>query len=110
MAQDKKGSATLSDFDPGHTLLRLMEQSRSQGFFAPGLVLGAQVWLAIACVATVVAQAFVKETPKCTKSESRQLSLVIVWVSSICMWLFWSFVYMHQMVPLIYPVHVKGVA
>mmetsp|Transcript_82285 Transcript_82285/g.183773 ORF Transcript_82285/g.183773 Transcript_82285/m.183773 type:complete len:85 (+) Transcript_82285:85-339(+) len=79
----------------------------SQGFFAPGLVKGSQVWLCIGVVATFLAQAFVKETPKCTKSESRQLSLVIVWVSTICMWLFWAFTYMHQMVPLMYPIHAK---
>lgn len=66
-----------------------------------------QLSLCIGIIGTIVAQAFVKETPKCTKSESRQLSLVIVWVSTICMGLFWAFTYMHQMVPLMYPVHTK---
>ena len=25
--------------------------------------------------------------------------MVVVWVSTICLWLFWAFTYMHQMVP-----------
>uniref|UniRef100_A0A7S4QCE5 V-type proton ATPase subunit n=1 Tax=Alexandrium monilatum TaxID=311494 RepID=A0A7S4QCE5_9DINO len=75
------------------------------GFQAPGLIRGTLAWLCVGFVATVVAQAFVKVTPKITKQESRQLALVVVWVSTICMWLFWAFVYMHQMVPIIYPVH-----
>ena len=28
--------------------------------------------------------------------ESRNLGLIVVWVSTTCMWLFWAFVYMHQ--------------
>ena len=76
------------------------------GFFAPTLVTGTMAYLVFGIVATLVAlQFFVKEHPRCTKAESRGLALVVVWVSTICLWLFWAFTYMHQMVPLIYPVH-----
>mmetsp|Transcript_157756 Transcript_157756/g.383057 ORF Transcript_157756/g.383057 Transcript_157756/m.383057 type:complete len:86 (+) Transcript_157756:74-331(+) len=78
------------------------------GFMAPGLQTGTLAWLCFGFVATIIAQAFVKETPKITKKESRELFLVVVWISTICMWLFWAFVYMHQMVPLIYPSHGKA--
>mmetsp|Transcript_77380 Transcript_77380/g.213919 ORF Transcript_77380/g.213919 Transcript_77380/m.213919 type:complete len:85 (+) Transcript_77380:53-307(+) len=77
------------------------------GFMAPGLVTGTTAWLCFGLVASIVAQAFVKQTPKITKEESRQLALIVVWTSTICMWLFWAFVYMHQMVPIIYPIHPK---
>eukprot|EP00420_Gonyaulax_spinifera_P038257 CAMPEP_0197888366 /NCGR_PEP_ID=MMETSP1439-20131203/21951_1 /TAXON_ID=66791 /ORGANISM="Gonyaulax spinifera, Strain CCMP409" /LENGTH=84 /DNA_ID=CAMNT_0043508275 /DNA_START=68 /DNA_END=322 /DNA_ORIENTATION=- len=77
------------------------------GFFAPGLVSGTYTWAAFGLIATIIAQTFVKETPRITKKESFQLSLVVVWTSTICMWLFWAFVYMHQMVPIINPVHTK---
>mmetsp|Transcript_7552 Transcript_7552/g.22305 ORF Transcript_7552/g.22305 Transcript_7552/m.22305 type:complete len:87 (-) Transcript_7552:305-565(-) len=76
------------------------------GFMAPGLINGTACWLVFGCVATLVqSMYFVKETPKITKEESKQLGRVVVWTSTICMWLFWAFVYMHQMVPLIYPIH-----
>mmetsp|Transcript_2390 Transcript_2390/g.5066 ORF Transcript_2390/g.5066 Transcript_2390/m.5066 type:complete len:86 (+) Transcript_2390:69-326(+) len=75
------------------------------GFMAPGLIQGTTAWLVFGIIATVVqSMFFVKETPKITRAESRQLGLVVVWTSTVCMWLFWAFVYMHQMVPLIYPV------
>lgn len=76
-----------------------------QGFMAPGLVRGTIVYMVLGFIASFVAQAFVKETPNITKSESRRLSLVIVWTSTVCMWLLWACVYMHQMVPLIKPIH-----
>eukprot|EP00445_Apocalathium_hangoei_P044808 CAMPEP_0203985264 /NCGR_PEP_ID=MMETSP0360-20130528/5237_1 /ASSEMBLY_ACC=CAM_ASM_000342 /TAXON_ID=268821 /ORGANISM="Scrippsiella Hangoei, Strain SHTV-5" /LENGTH=71 /DNA_ID=CAMNT_0050924529 /DNA_START=77 /DNA_END=289 /DNA_ORIENTATION=+ len=67
------------------------------GFFAPGLITGSICWLALACVATFVQNMlFVKETPKITLAESRQLGQIVVWMSMTCMWLFWAFVYMHQ--------------
>merc|ERR1711963_823179 len=76
------------------------------GFAAKGLINGTACWVIFACLASLVQHSFfVKETPKITREESRQLGRVVVWTSCICMWLFWSFVYMHQMVPLIYPVH-----
>mmetsp|Transcript_31411 Transcript_31411/g.93296 ORF Transcript_31411/g.93296 Transcript_31411/m.93296 type:complete len:91 (-) Transcript_31411:153-425(-) len=81
------------------------------GFAAPGLVKGASCWLMIGVLATIIAQTcLVKETPKITKTESRQLAMVVVWGSVTCMGLFWAFVYMHQMVPLMYPVHTPGMS
>eukprot|EP00445_Apocalathium_hangoei_P007882 CAMPEP_0203866920 /NCGR_PEP_ID=MMETSP0359-20131031/16226_1 /ASSEMBLY_ACC=CAM_ASM_000338 /TAXON_ID=268821 /ORGANISM="Scrippsiella Hangoei, Strain SHTV-5" /LENGTH=73 /DNA_ID=CAMNT_0050785085 /DNA_START=44 /DNA_END=261 /DNA_ORIENTATION=+ len=69
------------------------------GFFAPGLINGSACWLILAIVATFVQNMyFVKETPKITRTESRQLGLIVVWLSMTCMWLFWAFVYMHQLV------------
>eukprot|EP00435_Cladocopium_sp_Y103_P042939 s2396_g12.t1 len=79
------------------------------GFMSHGLIYGTAVWLAFGLVCTTIASKFfVKETPRITKEESSQLAMVVVWVSTICMWLFWAFVYMHQMVPLIYPVRAPG--
>ncbi|CAE8666692.1 unnamed protein product [Polarella glacialis] len=76
------------------------------GFMAPGLVNGV-CWLVVGIFANYCAFKYVvKETPKITMEESKSLALVVVWASTICLWLFWSFVYMHQMVPLIYPVHI----
>mmetsp|Transcript_52302 Transcript_52302/g.93796 ORF Transcript_52302/g.93796 Transcript_52302/m.93796 type:complete len:87 (-) Transcript_52302:77-337(-) len=76
------------------------------GFFAPGLINGTFCWLVFGILANIVAfNFFTKETPKITKEESKQLALVVVWISTICMWLFWAFVYMHQMVPLMNPIH-----
>merc|ERR1712129_387256 len=78
------------------------------GFMNHGLINGTICWFLLAVVATIVQNAmFVKETPRITRAESRSLGLVVVWTSCICMWLFWSFVYMHQLVPIIYPVHTK---
>ncbi|CAJ1358749.1 unnamed protein product [Effrenium voratum] len=75
------------------------------GFMAPGLLYGTAAWLAFGLVGMGVAfRFFVKDYPRITKDESSQLAMVVVWTSTICMWLFWAFVYMHQMVPLIYPV------
>mmetsp|Transcript_119941 Transcript_119941/g.333762 ORF Transcript_119941/g.333762 Transcript_119941/m.333762 type:complete len:86 (+) Transcript_119941:58-315(+) len=78
------------------------------GFAAPGLVRGSLCWLVFGLIATAIQLTFfVKETPKISKQESRQLGHVVVWTSTVCMWLFWAFVYMHQMIPLIYPVHTE---
>merc|ERR1711957_842809 len=78
------------------------------GFTNQGLKTGAMYWFGFGVLATIVAQGMVcKETPNITMQESRKLGMVVVWVSTICMWLLWSFVYMHQMLPIIYPIHVK---
>mmetsp|Transcript_79349 Transcript_79349/g.137589 ORF Transcript_79349/g.137589 Transcript_79349/m.137589 type:complete len:84 (-) Transcript_79349:52-303(-) len=78
----------------------------SQGFFAPGLVTGTICYAILGVVATVVAlSCFAKETPNITKGESRRLGMVVVWTATFCMWLLWACVYMHQMVPLIKPIH-----
>mmetsp|Transcript_93000 Transcript_93000/g.199455 ORF Transcript_93000/g.199455 Transcript_93000/m.199455 type:complete len:88 (-) Transcript_93000:213-476(-) len=86
-----------------------MTAGSSLGFMAPGLIKGTMCYLCFGVFAMfVMLNFFVKETPKITKAESRQLGMVVVWASTICMWLFWAFVYMHQMIPLIYPVHVPA--
>mmetsp|Transcript_55349 Transcript_55349/g.113003 ORF Transcript_55349/g.113003 Transcript_55349/m.113003 type:complete len:88 (-) Transcript_55349:74-337(-) len=86
-----------------------MTAGLSNGFMAPGLIKGSMCYLIFGIIATLVMRTFfVKETPKITLAESKQLGMVVVWASTICMWLFWAFVYMHQMIPLIYPVHVPA--
>ena len=71
-----------------------------------GLYVGAVCWGVFGVVAWAVAQLFfVKETPKCTRAESKELATLVVVTSTICMGCFWAFVYMHQMNPLIYPSH-----
>mmetsp|Transcript_52149 Transcript_52149/g.100833 ORF Transcript_52149/g.100833 Transcript_52149/m.100833 type:complete len:90 (+) Transcript_52149:54-323(+) len=78
------------------------------GFMNQGLITGTIVWAVVGFIAYMLAKKyFVKEYPKVTLEESEQLATVVVWTSTICMWLFWSFVYMHQMVPLMYPIHDK---
>eukprot|EP00421_Protoceratium_reticulatum_P044470 CAMPEP_0168445146 /NCGR_PEP_ID=MMETSP0228-20121227/45418_1 /TAXON_ID=133427 /ORGANISM="Protoceratium reticulatum, Strain CCCM 535 (=CCMP 1889)" /LENGTH=55 /DNA_ID=CAMNT_0008459619 /DNA_START=54 /DNA_END=218 /DNA_ORIENTATION=+ len=51
-------------------------EGTQQGFLAPGLVYGTLIWAIFGVIATGVAQLFVKETPRITKAESKQLSLV----------------------------------
>ncbi|CAE7224493.1 Pfdn6 [Symbiodinium natans] len=66
-------------------------------------------WLVFGLIAMRIAfRCFVKESPRITKEESSQLAMVVVCTGTTCMWLFWAFVYMHQMVPLIYPVRTPG--
>jgi V-type H+-transporting ATPase subunit e len=78
----------------------------SYGFFAPGIVTGTIVFALLGVFASVIAPAvFGKETKNISKSDSIKLSLVIVWLTTGCMYLFWLWVYMHQMVPLIMPIH-----
>jgi len=78
-----------------------------QGFFAPGLVSGTMMFAVLGALATFAAlTCFAKETPNITKGESRRLGVVVVWMSTICMWLMWACIYMHQLVPLIVPEHV----
>ena len=90
-------------------MYRISEMAWCAGFMASGLINGSLCWLVFALVALFVqGNHFVKETPKITREESRQLGRVVVVTSCICMWLFWAFVYMHQMVPIIYPVHTPG--
>merc|ERR1712129_184520 len=92
----------------GRALASLEGVMVCMGFGAAGLVHGSFCWLIFAIAALLVqGKFFVKETPKITKAESTQLGRVVVVTSCVCMWLFWAFVYMHQMVPLIYPVHTK---
>ena len=76
----------------------------SQGMLTPGLQTGTIAWFLVGIVAWVIAKvAFVRDYPRCKKADSQALANVVVLVGTICLWLFWSFVYMHQMVPLIYP-------
>mmetsp|Transcript_71293 Transcript_71293/g.154895 ORF Transcript_71293/g.154895 Transcript_71293/m.154895 type:complete len:87 (-) Transcript_71293:75-335(-) len=78
------------------------------GFFAPGLVKGTFTFAVLGVVAMLVAvSCFAKETPNITKADSRKLGTLIAWTATVCMWLMWACVYMHQMVPLINPVHVE---
>ncbi len=78
----------------------------SQGFFAPGLVIGTIVYLTLGVIAAVIApKYFAKETPNITKAEAHSLTLTVVTMSTFCLWLFWACTYMHQMVPLIVPIH-----
>lgn len=77
----------------------------SYGFAAPGLVTGTMVYIGLALIANVIALLIAKETSNTTKGEARLLGLAVVNISAVCMWMFWAFAYMHQMVPLIYPIH-----
>ena len=78
-----------------------------QGFFSHGLVTGTVGFLVLALLASMVSSSFfIKETAKITKAESLRLGLVVVWSSCFCMWLMWACVYMHQMVPLMQPMHI----
>eukprot|EP00438_Fugacium_kawagutii_P009429 Skav202040 [mRNA] locus=scaffold1138:302078:302332:- [translate_table: standard] len=79
----------------------------SQGFLAHGLVTGTITFFVLGVVASMVSSTcFVKETANITKQESIRLGWVVVWVSIFSMWLMWACVYMHQMVPLMEPLHV----
>mmetsp|Transcript_38386 Transcript_38386/g.105735 ORF Transcript_38386/g.105735 Transcript_38386/m.105735 type:complete len:87 (+) Transcript_38386:122-382(+) len=83
----------------------------SAGFFASGLVTGTVVFAILGSTAMACASMFfTRETPNISKSDSRKLGMVVVWTSTFCMWLLWACVYMHQMVPLIEPVHREKVA
>ncbi|CAD7922499.1 unnamed protein product [Amoebophrya sp. A120] len=77
----------------------------SLGFMAPGLVTGTTVFLILGIIGAVVSQLVARETQNCTKSEARMIGGSVVVMSTVCMWMFWAFTYMHQMVPLIYPIH-----
>merc|ERR1712086_428034 len=77
----------------------------SLGFAAPGLITGTQCWASVLVAALIIQSLFfVKESPRCTKKESAALGRVVVVTGVTLMWLFWAFVYMHQLVPLIYPI------
>jgi len=77
----------------------------SVGIFAPGLMTGTSIYFVLGVIGSIVGVSFfARETPNITKGESQRLALVVVWVATICMWLFWAFTYMHQMVPIIYPI------
>ena len=78
----------------------------SYGFFAPGVVTGTIVFGILGLIASFVAPAmFAKESKNISKADAVKLSLVIVWLTTGCMYLFWVWTYMHQMVPLIRPIH-----
>lgn len=78
----------------------------SQGFFAPGIIVGTVFYALMGIAATVIApKYFAKETPNITKQEAYRLTMVVVWMTTVCMWLFWMWTYMHQMIPLISPIH-----
>lgn len=79
----------------------------SQGFLAHGLVIGTITFFVIGVAASMISSTFfVKETANITKQESIRLGWVVVWVSIFSMWLMWACVYMHQMVPLMEPLHI----
>ena len=79
----------------------------SRGFFAHGLVTGSITFFVLGVVASMISSTFfVKETTNITKQESIRLGWVVVWISTFSMWLMWACVYMHQMVPLMEPLHV----
>lgn len=82
-----------------------MAPAEGLGFMAPGLVTGTTTFFTIGCVLSVLAFMMAKETQNTTKAEARTLSLAVVIISTVCMWMFWAFTYMHQMVPLIFPIH-----
>ena len=78
----------------------------SQGFLAPGLIIGTVIYFSMGLAATIVApKYFAHETPNITKKEAFSLTLVVVWLTTVCLWLFWLWTYMHQMIPLFYPIH-----
>ena len=78
-----------------------------QGFLAHGLVIGTVTFLVLGLIGSMVSSTlFIKETPNISKAESMRLGLVVVWTSIFCMWLMWACVYMHQMVPLMEPLHI----
>nr|ABV22228.1 hydrogen-transporting ATP synthase [Karlodinium veneficum] len=77
-----------------------------QGLLAPGLVTGTYVYASTGVVASIIMMIFfAKGTPNISKCDSCKLGLVVIWTAIFCMWLLWACVYMHQMVPLIAPVH-----
>lgn len=82
-----------------------MTQPDSLGFFSPGLLQGTQTFACLWAIALVIGLAMAGETKNTTRREARTLTFLTVTISAICMWMFWAFAYMHQMVPLIYPVH-----
>jgi V-type H+-transporting ATPase subunit e len=83
----------------------------SYGFAAPGIIAGTVVFGLLGVIASVVAPiVFGKETKNISKGDAVRLSLVIVWLTTVCMYLFWLWTYMHQMVPLIYPIHLLEVS
>ena len=78
----------------------------SYGFAAPGIITGTIVYGILGVIASIVCpRYFGKETKNISKSDAVKLTLVIVWMTTICMYLFWLWTYMHQMVPLIRPIH-----
>lgn len=83
-----------------------MSKVVSYGFAAPGIITGTVVFGILGVIASVVAPiVFGKETKNISKGDAIRLSLVIVWLTTVCMYLFWLWTYMHQMVPLIRPIH-----
>ncbi|CAE7625833.1 BIP5 [Symbiodinium microadriaticum] len=79
----------------------MAELQGSVGFMAPGLQTGTFAFVVLGiCASCVASMFFTVETPNITRKESRSLGLVVVWISTFCMWLMWACVYMHQMVPL----------
>eukprot|EP00389_Voromonas_pontica_P002195 GDKH01003254.1.p2 GENE.GDKH01003254.1~~GDKH01003254.1.p2 ORF type:complete len:77 (+),score=16.93 GDKH01003254.1:220-450(+) len=51
--------------------------------------------------------AFGKETPNTSQKDALWLTITMVALATFSMWGFWVCVYMHQMNPLIYPVHAE---
>jgi len=82
----------------------------TQGIFAPGLITGTLIYFAIGVAASAVAISIAKDTKNITKGDAQKLGLAVVWIGVTCMWMFWAFVYMHQMMPLIFPMKQKVTA
>jgi len=78
------------------------------GFFAPGIIAGSMVFLGLALVGTcVLPPIFGKETPNISKGDAIRMTLVLNWTACICLYVFWLWTYMHQMIPLINPNHAE---
>ena len=76
----------------------------SQGVQTTGLMYGTLAWAVFGIIALILGSVFfVRDYPRIKKADSQALTNVVVLTATVCLWLFWSFVYMHQMVPLIYP-------
>jgi len=75
------------------------------GFMNPGLITGTITFFILGIIASVGAVFNAQQTKNISKRDSRTLGLIVVWTATVCMWLFWACVYMHQLVPLIKPIH-----
>jgi hypothetical protein len=80
------------------------------GFFAPGIVQGTTIYAVLTAIVAILAVTFARENKTTTKREAKTMAFVISITAGVCMWMFWLFTYMHQLVPLIYPIHTKVTA
>jgi len=76
------------------------------GFFHPGIIFGTSVYFALGVIGTfLVPFLFAKETPNISKADAVKLALTLNWTAVVCLYVFWLWVYMHQLNPLIAPIH-----